>query len=111
MFFIPSKTAARDVTFQFSSEVNIKHMDVSLEVIQQAKTLDRPKTLDLDVIPELAPGNPVKKFVSLTPTKLGQIALEAKVSYTDIWSLKQTKAIISWISVFKPASQSRMSAR
>jgi len=99
------KSAARDLNFHFSSEVNMKHMDVTPEMIQQAKIADKPKNLDLNAIPELAPGNQVKKFVSLTPTKVGQIALEAKVSFTDIWNMQQTRSIIIWISVFKPGGQ------
>jgi tetratricopeptide (TPR) repeat protein len=99
------KTAARDITFQFSSEVNMKHMDVTPEMLQKINIPGSPKNIDLDSIPELVPGSQIKKFVSLTFTKLGQIALEVKLNFTDIWNLKQTRSIIIWISVFKPGGQ------
>ena len=99
------KTTARDLGFQFSSEVYMKHMDVAPEIMQQAKTLGPLKKIELEIIPELTPGSQVKKFVSLTPSKLGQIALEAKIAFTDIWKMKQTRNVIIWISVFKAGGQ------
>ncbi len=72
------KTIARDITIVFSAEVNIKHMDITPEIVQQAKEKDNLERINLNVIPELKPGNQVKKFV------------------------KQTKVVIIWISVFKP---------
>jgi tetratricopeptide (TPR) repeat protein len=97
------KTPARDLGFQFSSEVTTKQLDVSPEMVEKLRLGD--KTADLDCIPELLPGNQVKKLVSITPTKLGQIALVIRITYTDIWRLKQNKSSVCWITVFKPGGQ------
>ncbi len=97
------KTAARDLTFSFSPEVSMKQLDVSSEAVQALKS--GSKAINLDAVPELVPGNKVKKLVSLTPTKLGQIALTVQLKYTDIWGLKQSKTTVCWISVFKPGGQ------
>jgi tetratricopeptide (TPR) repeat protein len=96
------KTPARDLSFNYSSEVVVKPLDVSPDVINQIK---QNKTVDLDTIPELSPGNQVKKLISLMPKVLGQFSLEAKLSYTDIWGAKQSKSSVIWISSFKPSEQ------
>jgi serine/threonine protein kinase len=51
------------------------------------------------------PGNKVKKLVSLTPARLGQLALEVRINYTDIWNVPQSKTAVTWITVFKPGGQ------
>jgi tetratricopeptide (TPR) repeat protein len=97
------KSAARDITLVFCSDVVVKQLDVSPEMLQRMKLGD--KTANLDVISDLAPGNQVKKLISLTPAKLGQIDLEVMVNYTDAWGAKQSKASVCWITVFKPGGQ------
>lgn len=97
------KTKARDLGYQFSADVTLKQLDVSVEALQQAKATGT--AFNIDLIPELAPAAKVKKLVSLTPNKLGQIALEAKISYIDSWGNKQLKTNVIWISVFKPGGQ------
>jgi tetratricopeptide (TPR) repeat protein len=96
------KTTARDVSFHFSSEVKMKLLDVSAEALNQLK---QDKTIDIDIIPEIAPGNQVKKLISLTPAKLGQFSIEVQVDYIDAWGSKQSKTNIMWISSFKPSEQ------
>jgi tetratricopeptide (TPR) repeat protein len=95
-------TPARDLSFSFSSEVVMKPLDVSPDVINQIK---HNKSVDLDTIPELSPGNQVKKLISLMPKKIGQFSLEATICYTDVWGVKQSKSSITWISSFKPNEQ------
>ncbi|MBN1190652.1 MAG: tetratricopeptide repeat protein [Dehalococcoidales bacterium] len=97
------KTSARDITLSFCSDVVIKQLDISPEMLQRMKLGD--KTANLDVIPELLAGNQVKKLISLTPAKLGQVDLEVQVNYTDSWGAKQCKPTVCWISVFKPGGQ------
>jgi serine/threonine protein kinase len=97
------KTAARDLVFTFSQDVTMKQLDVSPEQIAALKT--GGGSVNLDAIPDLPPGGRFKKLVSLTPAKLGQIALEATLNYTDSWGLKQVKHTVVWISVFKPGGQ------
>jgi tetratricopeptide (TPR) repeat protein len=97
------KTAARDLVFTFSQDVTLKQLDISPEQVAMLKS--GRKALNLDAIPDLPPGGKFKKLVSLTPAKLGQIALEATLNYTDAWGLKQTRTIVVWISVFKPGGQ------
>lgn len=96
------KTPARNLSFSFSSELSMKLLDISPEALTQAK---QDKSLDLDAIPELSPGNQVKKLVSLMPTKLGQVSVEAQLRYIDTWGTKQTKTAVVWISSFKPSEQ------
>jgi serine/threonine protein kinase len=81
----------------------MKQLDISPEQVAMLKT--GGKAVNLDSIPDLPPGAKAKKLVSLTPTKLGQIALDAKLNYTDAWGFKQTKSSVVWISVFKPGGQ------
>jgi len=97
------KSSAKDLTYSFSSEVTIKKLDVSPEMLQRLRLGD--KTASLDVISELAPGNQTKQLISITPAKLGQIALEVQLFYTDAWGSKQNKTTVCWISVFKPGGQ------
>ncbi len=97
------KTPARDITLAFCSDVVVKQLDISPEMLQRMKLGD--KTANLDIIPELAAGNQVKKLISLTPARLGQVDLEVQVNYTDSWGAKQTRPTVCWISVFKPGGQ------
>jgi tetratricopeptide (TPR) repeat protein len=94
------QTAARDLVFTFSQDVTMKHLDISPERIAQLK--NGGKDLNPEAVPEIPPDGKFKKLVSLTPAKLGQIPLEAKLNYTDVWGIKQTRIAVVWISVFKP---------
>jgi tetratricopeptide (TPR) repeat protein len=96
------KSPARSLSFNFSSEVTMKLLDIYPEALNQNK---QSKSLDLDTIPELAPGNQIKKLVSLMPTKTGQVSLEIQIRYTDVWGNKQSKTNVIWISSFKPSEQ------
>jgi serine/threonine protein kinase len=102
-FFNQGKTAARDLSFHFPLDVKAKLLDVSPEQVAHLKAND--KTIDLDNIPELPAGNKITRLLSFTPTKVGQIALEVQIDYTDIWGLKQLKTNVCWITVFKPGGQ------
>jgi serine/threonine protein kinase len=57
------------------------------------------------MIPEILPGNQLKRLISLTPAKLGHLPLEVQINFTDVWGKKQVKSNIVWISVFKPSEQ------
>jgi tetratricopeptide (TPR) repeat protein len=96
------KTPARNLSFSFSSELTMKLLDISPEALNQIK---QNNTLDVDTIPELAPGNQTKKLVALMPTKPGPFPLEAQIRYTDIWGNKQCKTNVIWISSLKPSEQ------
>jgi hypothetical protein len=96
------KTAARDISFSFSAEIVMKLLDISADALNQLK---QDKTIDIDRIPEIAPGNQVKKLISLTPAKLGQFSVEVHIEYFDIWGSKYSKNNILWISSFKPSEQ------
>jgi tetratricopeptide (TPR) repeat protein len=96
------KTAARNINFSFSSEIVMKLLDISADALNQLK---QDKTINIDSIPEIAPGNQVKKLISLTPAKLGQFSVEVHTEYFDIWGSKQSKTNILWISSFKPSEQ------
>jgi tetratricopeptide (TPR) repeat protein len=67
-------TPARDITFHFPPEVSIKQLDIAPEMLQQLKI--GAKSVDLDAVPELLPGNQAKKLVSLTANHLGQVSLD-----------------------------------
>jgi tetratricopeptide (TPR) repeat protein len=97
------KSQARDITMAFCADVVVKQLDISPEMLQRMKMGD--KTANLDVIPELQAGNQIKKLISLTPAKLGQVDLEVQIHYTDSWGVKQCKPSVCWISVFKPGGQ------
>jgi tetratricopeptide (TPR) repeat protein len=103
IFSNKGKTSAKNLVFQFSSDVVLKQLELTPGTLQSLKAGD--KVTDLDAIPELVPGNKVKKLVSMTPVKVGQIALEAQISYQDTWGEKQSKIMIVWITVFNTSGQ------
>jgi tetratricopeptide (TPR) repeat protein len=100
--FNKGKTPARELTFNFPPDVVVKQLDIDPALLQMSKT---GKAVNLELIPEILPGNQVKKLISLMPAKLGHLPLEVQINYTDVWGKKQIKTSIVWISVFKPSEQ------
>jgi tetratricopeptide (TPR) repeat protein len=94
--------AALKLTYAFPPIFKVKHKEVDPELLQK-QAVD--PSVDLTLIPSLAPGAKLTRTVSLTPSKLGDMTLDITVSCTDAWGTKHQITLPVWVSIFRAGKQ------